>query len=84
MINPEEIGTTALITLINEMSKISRFIDEIDDRMESSKLQPYEVEYYIRELKNQELYYRLIEDEIIKRGWMNEREERESIIRKNK
>lgn len=84
MINTEELGTTALITLINEMSKTSRFIDEIDDRMESNKLQPYEVEYYIRELKNQELYYRLIEDEIIKRGWMNEREERESIIRKNK
>ena len=84
MINTEELGTTALITLINEMSKTSRFIDEIDDRMESNKLQPYEVEYYIRELKNQELYYRLIEDEIIKRGWINEREERESTIRKNK
>ena len=84
MINPEELGTTALITLINELSNTSKFIDEIDDRMESGKLQPYEVEYYIRELKNQELYYRLIEDEIIKRGWMNEREERESIIRKNK
>ena len=84
MINLNELPTTALITLINEMSKTSRFIDEIDDRMESGKLQPYEVEYYIRELKNQELYYRLIEDEIIKRGWMNEREKREPIIRKNK
>ena len=82
--NLHELPTTALITLINEMSKTSKFIDEIDDRMESHKLQPYEVEYYIEELRKYELYYKTIEDEIIRRGWLNEREEREPNIRKSK
>lgn len=84
MINLEELETTALITLINEMSKTSNLIDEIDDKMYSDKLQPYEVEYYIDILRKQELYYKLIENEIIRRGWLNGREERESIIRKSK
>ena len=72
MINLNELPTTALITLINEMSKTSRFIDEIDDKMYASKLQPYEVEYYLDELKMYELYYKTIESELIKRGWLNE------------
>ena len=72
MINLNELPTTALITLINEMSKTSRFIDEIDDKMYANKLQPYEVEYYLDELKMYELYYKTIEIELIKRGWLNE------------
>ena len=84
MINLNELETTSLITLINEMSKTSNLIDEIDDKMYSNKLQPYEVEYYIDTLRQHELYYRFIEDEIIRRGWLNEREERKSNIRKSK
>lgn len=84
MINLNELETTSLITLINEMSNTSNLIDEIDDRMATNKLQPYEVEYYIDTLKQHELYYKVIEDEIIRRGWLNEREERESNIRKSK
>ena len=84
MINLNELETTSLITLINEMSKTSNLIDEIDDKMYSNKLQPYEVEYYIDTLRQHESYYRFIEDEIIRRGWLNEREEREYNIRKSK
>lgn len=84
MIDKEKIPTTSLITLINEMSNTSNLIDEIDDKMYSNKLQPYEVEYYIDTLRQHELYYRFIEDEIIRRGWLNEREERKTNIRKSK
>lgn len=69
MINLNELETTSLITIIHEIRNTNKLLDDIDLLMATKKLQPHEVENCIHTLNEQERYYRVLEEEIMRRGW---------------
>lgn len=64
MLNIEELPTTALVTIMHEISNTNMFMDMIDDKLATGNIQPHEAEYYIHLLNEQETYYKALEQEI--------------------
>lgn len=67
MIDLSKLEVTSLVTIINEISKTNKLLDDIDLILDTRKLQPHEVEGYIQMLNEQEAYYKELEDEIERR-----------------
>lgn len=71
MIDLSKLEVTSLVTIINEISKTNKLLDDIDLILDTRKLQPHEVEGYIQMLKEQEEYYKALENEIQRRWGFN-------------
>lgn len=74
MINLNELDTTSLITIIQEMSYTDKMLNNLDN-MILQELDTETREKYIIELSNQLDYYISLQEELGNRGWVLKGEE---------
>ena len=71
MINIEELDTTSLITIYQEMSYTNKMLNNLDNMIQYG----INKEQCIEELSNQLDYYIMLQNELVERGWLEKGEE---------
>lgn len=66
MINLEELPTTSLITIMQEMSYTDKKLNNLDNMIMNEE----DREKHIEELSNQLDYYIALQNELVERGWV--------------